>query len=272
MCNIVADPTKSLLVQKHRRGAITPVARLMRKMNFVAAPGVARRPFTSSAQRWHQRLGHVGQNISKQTAIHTKVLQGIDLSQVTTCETCHLRRAQRFVSREPRPKPHSPLDEIFIDTVGKITAATNGHQYAVIIIDYKTRMRWALTTQTKDQIAPLLVQWINSQHHQHGKKVRAMFRDGGTKFLRLKPYCEQNGICTDISAPDTPEQNGVSEAATKVILRLARFMLIAARMPAIYWPLVVQHVCFFVNRLFCLRTKQIPPIDFMQSLNQPHTG
>ncbi|KAI1007261.1 hypothetical protein K3495_g961 [Podosphaera aphanis] len=152
ICNIVADPTKSLLVQKRENGASIPVARLMRKndvyyiyhstntQNIVAAPGVTRILLTLSVQRWHQRLGHASQNILKQSSLHTKGLQRIDLSQLTTCETCHLSKARRFVSRELRPTPHSPLVEIFIDTVGKITAASNGHKYAVIIIDSKTRM------------------------------------------------------------------------------------------------------------------------------------
>ncbi|KAI0993070.1 hypothetical protein K3495_g15114, partial [Podosphaera aphanis] len=205
--HIVADFSNSLLVQKLPNGESTPVASLQRKNDVyyihpldgktygttkdaIAAPGIVKKPTTSSAQRWNQRLGHVGQNILKNTAQHTKGLQGIDLSQLTTCETCHLSKTQRLVSREPRPIPYAPLDEIFIDTVGKITTATNGHQYAVIIIDSKTRMRWAITTQKKDQIAPLLLQWINLQHHQYGKRVRAIFRDGGTEFLRTKSYCE----------------------------------------------------------------------------------
>ncbi|KAI1000023.1 hypothetical protein K3495_g8173 [Podosphaera aphanis] len=83
-------------------------------------------------------------------------------------------------------------------------------------------MRWALTTQSRDQIAPMLLQWINLQHRQYGKRIRAIFKDVGTEFLRLKPYCEQHGIQTDVFAPDTPEQNGVSEAANNVVLRMAR--------------------------------------------------
>lgn len=88
----------------------------------------------------------------------------------------------------------------------------------------------------------------------------------------MKSHCEQHGIRTDVSTPSTPEQNGASESANKVVLRLARSMLKDAKMPPIYWPWAVDHACFIVNRLFCLRTKQIPLIDFMQGLNQVHTG
>lgn len=96
---------------------------------------------------------------------HTKGLEGIDLGRLTTCEICHLSKAQRYVFKESRPVPYGPLDKIFIDTVGKVTTATNGHKYAVIITDDKTRMRWALTTQSKDQNASSLLQWIVFQQH-----------------------------------------------------------------------------------------------------------
>lgn len=127
---------------------------------IVAAPGVARVPTTTSAQRWHQRLGHTGQTILKKTAQVSKGLEGVDLSELSTCETCHLSKAQRFVSREPRPIPNQPLDEIHVDTVGIISPAINGHQYVVIITDAITKMRWSITTETKDQIAPLLIKWV----------------------------------------------------------------------------------------------------------------
>lgn len=232
----------------------------------IAAPGVARIPNTSSAQRWHERLGHVGQKILKETAQHSIGLEGIELSDLTTCETCHLSKAQRFVSREPRPIPCEPLDEVFVDTVGKLTAALNGVQYAVILTDAKTRMRWILTTKTKDEIAELLVKWIEHQNHQFGKRVRTIFRDGGSEFVRIKDYCEQHGIRTDVSAPYTPEQNGVAEAANKVILVRARSLLIDARMPPCFWPWALEHSCFITNRLSCLRTKKVPIIDFLKGI------
>ena len=84
------------------------------------APGVARIPRVTSAQMWHQRLGHVGLEILKKTAQCSTGLEGIDLSDLSTCETCHLSKAQRFVSREPRPTPGEPLDEIFVDTMPEL--------------------------------------------------------------------------------------------------------------------------------------------------------
>ena len=236
----------------------------------IAAPGVARIPKVTSAQRWHQRLGHVGQEILKKTAVCSLGLEGMDISDLGICETCHLSKAQRFVSREPRPIPGQPLDEIFIDTVGKLPESLNGLQYAVILTDAKTRMRWVLMTKGKDEITSQLLQWIDFQYNQYGKRIRVIFRDGGTEFIRAKEQCDKMGIRTDVSAPHTPEQNGVAEAANKVLLRRARSMLIDAGMPPCFWPWALEHSCFITNRLYCLRTKKVPVIDFLEGLAQPH--
>lgn len=235
-----------------------------------AAPGVTRIPTTSNAQRWHQRLGHIAQKILKESINHTIRLEGIDTSELKQCETCHLSKAKRFVSRDPRPTPNDPLDEIFVDTVGKLPTSIDEKQYAVIIIDAKTRMHWVLTTKTKDQIAPILVQWVKEMHHQYDKRVRAIFRDGGSEFSKTRTFCEQYGIRTDTSAPYTPEQNRPSEAANKAVLRVTRSMLIDANLPPCYWPWAVQHACFILNQLYCIRTKNTPIIDFLQDLRQPY--
>lgn len=97
-----------------------------------AAPGVARLPRTLNAQRWHQLLGHVGQKILKKTAEYSLGMEGINLSDLSTCETCHLNKAQRYISRELGAVPCDSLDEIFIETVGKLTKSINGLQYVVI--------------------------------------------------------------------------------------------------------------------------------------------
>lgn len=146
----------------------------------------------------------MGQNILKKTAEYSLGMEGINISDLSTYETCHLSKAQRYVSREPRPVPVEPLDEVFIDTVGKLTKSINCRQYVVILTDAKTRMRWSVSTTTKDKIAPQLILWIEQQHHQYGKRIRIV-KDRVTEFSRLKEHCDNHGIRTDTSARYTPQ-------------------------------------------------------------------
>ncbi|KAI0993200.1 hypothetical protein K3495_g14984 [Podosphaera aphanis] len=176
LADFYANNDKSLLILIRMSGPDVPTSRLLCKndvyyiypmeagtshVNPIIAPGDARIPVTTSAQRWHQRLGHLGQGILKKIAQHAKGMEGNDMSELSTCETCHLSKVQSFVSREPRPIQHSPLDEIFVDKVGKMSS--------------------------------LLIQLIEFQNPHCGKRIRAIFRDGGTEFLRMQSYCEQHG-------------------------------------------------------------------------------
>lgn len=101
----------------------------LKKLNklFKFDQAVGKFPRISSAQRWHQRPGHVGQGILKKTGQCSTGLEGIVLSDIATCESCHLSKAQRIISGEPRPTPGEPLDEVFVDTVGKLPTAINAH-------------------------------------------------------------------------------------------------------------------------------------------------
>ncbi|KAI0995968.1 hypothetical protein K3495_g12213 [Podosphaera aphanis] len=216
---IVPDKNLTQPIRKDPRNQHIPTARLVQKNNVyiepfsdhghtpshITAPGIARVPKTTSAQRWHQRHDHNGQKLLKKTAQYSKGMEGLDTGELTICETCHLSKAQQFVSREPRPTPFEPLDEVFIDTVGKLTTACYGHQYAVIITDAKSRMRWAISIRTKDQIPPQLVKWVEHQYHQFGKRVHTIFKDEGLEISRIKTYCNQHGTSTNVSAPYTPE-------------------------------------------------------------------
>ena len=84
----------------------------------IAAPAVSKPK--ADTERWHQRLGHVGSTILNATKQQASGLENIDTSALTHCETCKLSKSQRTISREPRPSPGQPLDEIHIDTVGPI--------------------------------------------------------------------------------------------------------------------------------------------------------
>ncbi|POS84943.1 hypothetical protein EPUL_004658 [Erysiphe pulchra] len=208
--HVVETKTKDQIVRLVEKDGVLLIKQLkkyktLQNTQNTVAPGVARLLRDTNTQQWHQRLGHTSLQSFKKTAQILLGMEGIDFADLTTCEACYLSKAQRFVSREPRPIAGEPLDEISIDTAGKLTVSINGYQYAAIITDAKTRMRWVITTQGRNVIAEQLVKWIEFQQHQYNTKIRIIFRDGGTEFSRIREYCEKHHIRTDTSAPYTPE-------------------------------------------------------------------
>lgn len=78
------------------------------------------------------------------------------------------------------------------------------------------------------------------------------------------------GIRQDISAPYSPEQNGLAEAANKVFITRARCLLIDAGMPVIFWFWAVTHSVFLTNHLYNLSTNKVPVLHFSHSLKIAH--
>lgn len=225
-----------------------------------------------TANRWHQRLGHAGNSIISKTSKAVIGLEGFDSGHLSTCETCKLSKAQRKVSREPRPTPLEPLDEVHVDTVGPVTPNLNGSTYITILTCARTRMRWARESSTKDQATGFITEFAQKMINMCNKNIKLIFTDGGKEFRNkeLIAWARQSGIRTDVSAPYTPEQNGTAEAANKVIVTRARSMLIDAKMPPQFWGLAVQYACYVSNRV-CRKMDSDPPLSqFMKELKQPH--
>lgn len=239
----------------------------------IAKPAVAKLQKCSTANRWHQRLGHVGPLILSKTKDFAKGLGGLDTSELSHCEACHLSKAQRTITREKRPTPLQALDEVFIDMVGPLEPSIFKQRYAVIITDATTRMRWWFGAVKKDEIPTKLADWVAAMKNQYDKMVRICFSDGGSEIQRNSKWQEIahiKGIRQDISAPYTPEQNGPAEAANKVIITRARCLLIDAGMPTLFWPWAISHAVFLTNHLYNLTTKKVLILHFHQSLNIAH--
>lgn len=79
------------------------------QLKLTAVQGVTRIMNKTSAQRCHQQLGHVGKQILKSTAQFSKGLGVLNTSDLSTCQTCHLGKTQRYVCRVPRSIPNEPL-------------------------------------------------------------------------------------------------------------------------------------------------------------------
>ena len=61
-------------------------------------------------------------------------------------------------------------------------------------------------------------------------------------------YLEQCGIRRRLSAPHTPQQNGVSERKNRTLLEMARCILRQADAPPKFWAEAINTACYVSNR------------------------
>ena len=236
----------------------------------LSAPAIAKP--RADTQRWHQRLGHIGTQILNATKAKALGLEDIDTSTLGHCEPCKLSKSQRVVSRTPRPIPGLPLDEIHVDTAGPIDPPDfQSNKYIFFLTDSKTRFRWTFMARNKSQGPQIITDFLAKIRNAYGKTPKMLFSDGGGEYINneLTEMAHQQGIRWDVSAPYTPEQNGIAESSSKTITVRARAMLLDSGFPLWMWSFAVQHSCYLTNRLANLTTKAIP---IQQLESELHVG
>ena len=83
-----------------------------------------------------------------------------------------------------------------------------------------------------------------------GRHIKAVRSDRGGEYTStiFMEYCEERGIRRFLTAPYTPQQNGVTERKNRTILDLVRSMLKSKRMPKKFWAEAVQCTIYVQNR------------------------
>ena len=74
----------------------------------------------------------------------------------------------------------------------------------------------------------------------------------GTEFKNtgLDNYLDELGITHELSAPYTPQQNGVVECKNRTLVEMARTMLDEYKTPRHFWPEAIDIMCHIINRVY----------------------
>ncbi|XP_042396841.1 uncharacterized protein LOC121986987 [Zingiber officinale] len=82
-------------------------------------------------------------------------------------------------------------------------------------------------------------------------KIKTLRIDRGGEFLSTEftRFCENEGIERHLTAPYTPQQNGVVERHNRTVMAMARSLLKGTHMPARFWGEAVRHTVYLLNRL-----------------------
>ena len=106
----------------------------------------------------------------------------------------------------------------------------------------------------RPQRTPLLqvfVKFKKMVETQSGCKIQCLRSDNGKEYTSTKfnQFCEEAGIEHQLTAPYTPEQNGVSERRNRSMMKMARCMLHEKELPKTFWAEATNIAFFLQNRL-----------------------
>lgn len=74
-------------------------------------------------------------------------------------------------------------------------------------------------------------------------------RGGELCFGEFNSFCEMHRIKRQLSAPKTPQQNGVVERKNRIVLDVARTMLTEGNVLKVYWGEAISTAIYTINRV-----------------------
>jgi hypothetical protein len=122
---------------------------------------------------WHKRLGHLGLENVRKTAVITRGIKYNDNPSVSPCEACSLAKPLRTTRKVISTKSvFTALGKIWIDTFKITPTGYKGHVYGMILTDETTYARWGYTFKDKNQAHGCIKHFIAMR-------------------LRVKMYCDR---------------------------------------------------------------------------------
>jgi Integrase core domain len=123
----------------------------------------------------------------------------------------------------------------------------NGNMWLCIVVDNVSRLPFLFFMKNKDNAATYIkeyVEMINTQQLS-GVKVQRMHSDSGGEFINkdLDKFLKGKGVKQTVSAPHTSEHNGVAERMLRLIISIARCLLIHSGLSQQFWCETVRYAC-----------------------------
>ena len=107
-----------------------------------------------------------------------------------------------------------------------------------------------ILSESKDQAFETFKEFKLMIEIELGTKLKMFRTDRGGEFTSkyFSKFCKENGIARQLTAPYSPQQNGMVERRNRTILSATRSMLKASNMPQIFWAEAVRHAVYILNR------------------------
>ncbi|KAL8112465.1 hypothetical protein AgCh_019970 [Apium graveolens] len=203
---------------------------------------------------WHARLGHVNFKAMSLMSAERMVVGMPKINpQSEVCNGCLMSKQ----ARKPFPgqviySAKEALEIIHGDLCGPITPPTvTGNKYFLLCVDDYTRVMWVYFLKSKDEAFEAFKRFKAKVEKGTEAKIKTFRTDRGYEFTSkyFNAYCEEAGITRQLTAPYSPQQNGVVERRNRTVVEMARSFLKEKSLPAIFWVEAVIYPVYILNRL-----------------------
>ena len=126
------------------------------------------------------------------------------------------------------------LELVYSDVCGPINVqARGGYDYFVTFTDDYSRFGHVYLMRHKSDTFELFKEYRALVEKQLGKSIKTLRSDRGGEYLagEFEDHLKEEGIVSQLTAPGTPQQNGVSEQRNRTVMDMVRSMMSYSSLP-----------------------------------------
>ena len=206
-------------------------------------------PSTSDAYLWHLRLGHINSN-RIQRLIKDGLLEPMDFVEFPVCESCLEGKMTKRLFNAKGRSVQDLLELVHSDVCGPLSIqARGGYEYFITFTDDYTRFGYVYLMKRKSEAFEKFKEFMAKVENQLGKRIKAIRSDRGGEYLLgdFKDYLIENGIVSQMTAPRTSQQNGVSERRNRALLETVRSMMSYSTLLISFWGYALNTTMYLLN-------------------------
>lgn len=200
---------------------------------------------------WHLRYGHLNVNGLKLLVQKYMVIGLPKIKELDLCEGCiYGKQTRKLFPVGKSWRATTCLELVHADLCGPMKMESlGGSRYFLMFTDDYSRFSWVYFLKFKSETFENFKKFKAFVENQSGNKIKSLRTDRGGEFLSndFNLFCDENGIHRELTAPYTPEQNGVAGRKNRTVVEMARSSLKAKGLPDYFWGEAVATAVYLLN-------------------------
>ncbi|KAL8091512.1 hypothetical protein AgCh_033945 [Apium graveolens] len=222
-----------------------------RELNNTSSNSTKRKEPSSLNQTylWHLRLGHI--NLRRiQRLVVDGPLSSLAVEPFPVCESCLEGKMTNRPFKAKGNRAKQLLELVHSDLCGPMNIqARGGYEYLVTFIDDYSRYGYVYLLHRKSECFDKFKEYKAITEKRLNKSIKSLRSDRGGEYLlgEFREYLSENGIESQLTAPGTPQQNGVVERRNRTLLESVRSMMSYSDLPKSFWGHALETTAYLLN-------------------------